>query len=104
MKKDITREGFHNKNNVADLISNGVWLWPQSWIRKAPELAQIVVPTIVESSPDTWQWKDRNGTLGAFSVAKNSLKTQDQVRQWDVGSDTDLNLLRCALCKAQGST
>ncbi|GKC19273.1 reverse transcriptase domain, reverse transcriptase zinc-binding domain protein, partial [Tanacetum coccineum] len=103
----------------------------------APELAQIVVPTIVESSPDTWQWKDMNDTLGAFSVAKvweairnrgaqvdwyrivwfshaiprhafhlwlimrNSLKTQDRVRQWDVGSDTDLNLLRCALCKAQ---
>ncbi|GKC66297.1 hypothetical protein Tco_1098895 [Tanacetum coccineum] len=68
--RDITREGFHNKNNVADLISNGVWLWPQSWIRKAPELAQIVVPITVESSLDTWQWKDMNGTLGAFSVAK----------------------------------
>ncbi|GJV98056.1 reverse transcriptase domain, reverse transcriptase zinc-binding domain protein [Tanacetum coccineum] len=134
--RDITREGFHNKNNMADLILNGVWLWPQSWIRRAPELAQIVVPIIVESSPDTWQWKDRCGTLGAFSVAKvweairnrgaqvdwyrivwfshaiprhafhlwlimrNSLKTQDRVRQWDVGS-TDLNMLRCALCKAQ---
>ncbi|GJT74007.1 hypothetical protein Tco_1033293 [Tanacetum coccineum] len=61
--RDIIREGFHNKNNVADLISKG--------------------------------WKDRNGTFGAFSVEK------DRVRQWDVGSDTDLNLLRFGLCKAQ---
>ncbi|GJZ79036.1 reverse transcriptase domain, reverse transcriptase zinc-binding domain protein [Tanacetum coccineum] len=105
-------------------------------IQKASELAQIVVPTIVESSLDTWQWKDKNVTFGAISVEKvweairnkgaqvdwyrivwfshaiprhafhlwlimgNSLKTQDRVRQWDVVSDTDLNLLRCALCKA----
>ncbi|GJU57183.1 reverse transcriptase domain, reverse transcriptase zinc-binding domain protein [Tanacetum coccineum] len=28
------------------------------------------------------------------------LKTQDKLRQWDVGESVDLNLLRCPLCKA----
>lgn len=27
------------------------------------------------------------------------LKTQDKLKQWEVGDSTDLNLLRCALCK-----
>ena len=27
--------------------------------------------------------------------------TQDRMRQWDVGSNIDLNLLRCPLCKVQ---
>nr|GEX99391.1 hypothetical protein [Tanacetum cinerariifolium] len=31
-------------------------------------------------------------------VMRNSLKTQDKLRQWDVGVGTDLNLLHCALC------
>ncbi|GJX90326.1 zinc knuckle CX2CX4HX4C containing protein [Tanacetum coccineum] len=31
-------------------------------------------------------------------VIRNKLKTQDRLRQWDVGPSTDLNLLRCPLC------
>ncbi|GJT64092.1 reverse transcriptase domain, reverse transcriptase zinc-binding domain protein [Tanacetum coccineum] len=31
-------------------------------------------------------------------VSKQKLKTQDRLRQWDVGPNTDLNLLRCTLC------
>ncbi|GJY45563.1 reverse transcriptase domain, reverse transcriptase zinc-binding domain protein [Tanacetum coccineum] len=34
-------------------------------------------------------------------VMKKRLKTQDQLRQWDVGNDVDLSLLRCPLCKSQ---
>ncbi|GJW04203.1 homeodomain-like protein, partial [Tanacetum coccineum] len=34
-------------------------------------------------------------------VMRNSLKTQDKLKQWDVGINTDLNLLRCALCDTQ---
>ncbi|GJR55897.1 reverse transcriptase domain, reverse transcriptase zinc-binding domain protein [Tanacetum coccineum] len=29
------------------------------------------------------------------------LKTQDKLKQWDVGTSVDLNLLRCPLCKSQ---
>ncbi|GKC95097.1 homeodomain-like protein, partial [Tanacetum coccineum] len=32
---------------------------------------------------------------------RNSLKTQDKLRQWDVGVNTDLSLLRCPLCNTQ---
>ncbi|GJT37340.1 homeodomain-like protein [Tanacetum coccineum] len=34
-------------------------------------------------------------------VMRNALKTQDRVRQWDVGLNTDLNLLRGTLCDSQ---
>ncbi|GJW24414.1 putative reverse transcriptase domain-containing protein [Tanacetum coccineum] len=34
-------------------------------------------------------------------VMRNSLKTQDRLRQWDVGNNVDLNLLVCPLCSAQ---
>ncbi|GJR49738.1 sodium/hydrogen exchanger 6 [Tanacetum coccineum] len=32
-------------------------------------------------------------------VMRKRLLTQDRMRQWDVGSNIDLNLLRCPLCK-----
>ncbi|GKA87243.1 reverse transcriptase zinc-binding domain-containing protein [Tanacetum coccineum] len=35
---------------------------------------------------------------------RNSLKTQDKLRQWDVGINTDLNLLRCSLCNTQSDS
>ena len=34
-------------------------------------------------------------------VMRKRLKTHDRMRQWDVGNDVDLNLLRCSLCKTQ---
>ncbi|GJR79375.1 RNA-directed DNA polymerase, eukaryota, reverse transcriptase zinc-binding domain protein [Tanacetum coccineum] len=37
-------------------------------------------------------------------VMRNSLKTQDKLRQWDVGINTDLNLLRCSLCNTQSDS
>ncbi|GJU89779.1 hypothetical protein Tco_1302202 [Tanacetum coccineum] len=35
---------------------------------------------------------------------KQKLKTQDRLKQWDVGSNVDLTLLRCPLCKLQPDT
>ncbi|GKA93904.1 zinc knuckle CX2CX4HX4C containing protein [Tanacetum coccineum] len=34
-------------------------------------------------------------------VIKRKLKTQDKLRQWDVSSNTNLNLLQCPLCGTQ---
>ncbi|GJS39935.1 putative reverse transcriptase domain-containing protein [Tanacetum coccineum] len=34
-------------------------------------------------------------------VIKRKLNTQDTLRQWDVSSNTDLNLLKCPLCEFQ---
>nr|GFB04720.1 hypothetical protein [Tanacetum cinerariifolium] len=82
---DITRGDFHLRNNVADLVLNRAWSWPQSWLHKAPDLGLLMVPYLDESRPDL----------------RNSLKNQDRMRQWDVGIDTDLNLLCCTLCDAQ---
>ncbi|GJW82457.1 trichome birefringence-like protein 3, partial [Tanacetum coccineum] len=132
--RDISREGFLLTNTVADLVSNGTWFWPQSWLLKAPDLGLITYPGLVSSVADLWQWCDRNGNILSFSVVKaweairprgnlvswsrivwfshniprhafhlwlvmrHGLKTHDKMRQWDVGGDTDLNLLCCALC------
>ncbi|GKC57148.1 homeodomain-like protein [Tanacetum coccineum] len=37
-------------------------------------------------------------------VMRNSLKTQDRLKQWDVGINTYLNLLRCSLCDLQADS
>nr|GEZ86842.1 reverse transcriptase zinc-binding domain-containing protein [Tanacetum cinerariifolium] len=41
-KRDIMREGFHHHNYVADLVLNCGWIWPQSWLLKAPNLGEKV--------------------------------------------------------------
>ncbi|GKE35654.1 hypothetical protein Tco_1454976 [Tanacetum coccineum] len=68
--RDITTKGFHMQNYVSDLISNGNWLWPQSLLTKAPNLGLIPVPCIEESRLDVRQWRESNGKLSTFSVAK----------------------------------
>ncbi|GJR74108.1 hypothetical protein Tco_0086473 [Tanacetum coccineum] len=40
-------------------------------------------------------------SFNLWLIMRNSLKTQDHMRQWDVGNDVDLNLLQCALCESQ---
>ncbi|GKA52640.1 hypothetical protein Tco_0745955 [Tanacetum coccineum] len=55
---------------MADLVSNGTWSWPQSWLLKAPDLGLITCPALVSSVADLWQWCDRNGNISSFSVAK----------------------------------
>ncbi|GJT44410.1 reverse transcriptase domain-containing protein [Tanacetum coccineum] len=37
-------------------------------------------------------------------VMRNSLKTQDRLKQWDVSINTDLNLLRCSFCDLQADS
>ncbi|GKC45282.1 hypothetical protein Tco_1063004, partial [Tanacetum coccineum] len=39
--------------------------------------------------------------INLWLVIKRKLKTQDKLRQWDVSSDTNLNLLQCPLCETQ---
>ncbi|GJR75178.1 homeodomain-like protein [Tanacetum coccineum] len=127
----------HFSSNEAELVTNGSWSWPQSWLLKAPDLGLIPDPILDLSRDDVRQWRDNNGSFLVFYVAKawetlrprgtqvpwvrivwvshaiprnafhlwlvmrSGLKTQDRMRQWDVGVGTDLNLLRCALCDSQ---
>ncbi|GJR74662.1 homeodomain-like protein [Tanacetum coccineum] len=103
--RDIIREGFHNKNNVADLISKG-------WKDRNGTFGAFSVEKVWEAIRNRgaqvdWYrivWFSHAIQRHAFHlwlIMRNRLKTQDRVRQWDVGSDTDLNLLRFGLCKAQ---
>ncbi|GJS32608.1 reverse transcriptase zinc-binding domain-containing protein [Tanacetum coccineum] len=54
---------------------------------KAPNIGILPAPDINCNTRDLLQWRSRNG----------SLRTQDKLRQWDVG-DADLTLIRCPLC------
>ncbi|GJR14587.1 reverse transcriptase domain-containing protein [Tanacetum coccineum] len=129
--KDITNEGYNLQNRVANLVTHRGWSWPQTWLRKAPNLGQLLVPILDEAHLDTPQWRDVNGKFSNFLVKcawdalrprgtevpwyqimwfshcilrhafhlwlvmRNSLKTQDRLRKWDIGVNSDVNLLRC---------
>ncbi|GJX93279.1 sodium/hydrogen exchanger 6, partial [Tanacetum coccineum] len=65
------------------------------------------VPVLINDIKDVILWHGRDAVMRPFSVRhaihmwlvlKKKLKTQDRLRQWDVGPNTDLNLLRCPLC------
>nr|GEU39556.1 hypothetical protein [Tanacetum cinerariifolium] len=100
--RDISREGFHLKNNVADMISNGAWSWPQSWLLKALDICLIPIPGLGASSLIVWfSHNIPHHAFHLWLVMRNGLKTHDKMRQWDVSVNTDLNLLRCDLCDNQ---
>ncbi|GJS09395.1 protein LAZ1 [Tanacetum coccineum] len=66
--RDITREGYSIQTCVADLVVNGAWNWPQSWLLKALNLGLVPTPTIVDSRHDCMRWRDSNGHMKEFSV------------------------------------
>ncbi|GKE20061.1 putative RNA-directed DNA polymerase, partial [Tanacetum coccineum] len=68
--RDISREGFNLTTKVADLIANGTWSWPHAWLHKAPVLNSIPIPVLDLLGANVNHWRDRNGTLSLFSVAK----------------------------------
>ncbi|GJX59208.1 putative RNA-directed DNA polymerase, eukaryota, reverse transcriptase zinc-binding domain protein [Tanacetum coccineum] len=136
----ITSEGFTLRTCVAELVSSEGWLWPQSWLLKAPNIGLMQIPRLEVTKMDMMQWRDSNGVFSKFSVKgawealrprgievswyhivwftqniprhafhlwlvmRNSLKTQDRIRQWDVGPNVDLSLLRCKLCDSQSDS
>ncbi|GJT37265.1 reverse transcriptase domain, reverse transcriptase zinc-binding domain protein [Tanacetum coccineum] len=74
-------------------------IWPHAWLLKAPNIGTIQAPNLAVHVPDVTRWCDANGNMLEFS----SLKTQDKVKQWDIGNN-DLNLLSCPLCKTQADS
>ncbi|GKC36131.1 hypothetical protein Tco_1048515 [Tanacetum coccineum] len=56
--RDITSEGYNLQTCVADLVSNNGWLWPQSWLLKAPNLGLVLVPCL-----DKLEWTCHNGVI-----------------------------------------
>ncbi|GJT65294.1 putative reverse transcriptase domain-containing protein [Tanacetum coccineum] len=49
-------------------MSNEGWLWPQSWLLKAPNLATVEVPKLLDMHVDLPQWRDSKGVMSMFSV------------------------------------
>ncbi|GJX37013.1 putative reverse transcriptase domain-containing protein [Tanacetum coccineum] len=66
--RDMSREGFSIQSRVADLVVNGTWNWPHSWLIKAPILATVPAPTIDTSRRDRMQWRDSYGNMKDFLV------------------------------------
>ncbi|GJU45596.1 hypothetical protein Tco_1202862 [Tanacetum coccineum] len=66
--RDILREGYNIKSCVADIITNGAWNWPQSWLLKALNLSSIAAPNLISSQQDSVCWKDSKGKVNVFSV------------------------------------
>ncbi|GJY27625.1 putative RNA-directed DNA polymerase [Tanacetum coccineum] len=97
VKLDITREGFHLQNCMADLLSSGEWIWPQSWLLKAPDLGLVSIPSLEDARQDVSQCGGSMVSCGLvfslYSLARfsfmarmrHSLKMQDKLRQWDGG-------------------
>ncbi|GKB69878.1 hypothetical protein Tco_0931290 [Tanacetum coccineum] len=65
---EITQEGFSIYTSVADMESNGAWMWPNAWLQKAPALGNIPTPILDNTRADVAQWLDINGDLKEFSV------------------------------------
>ncbi|GKE70448.1 putative reverse transcriptase domain-containing protein, partial [Tanacetum coccineum] len=65
--RDITRNIFHLRMCVADIITNGAWDWPQAWLLKAPNLGLIPV-LVLNDIEDCIRWRDGNGNVTSFSV------------------------------------
>ncbi|GKD45989.1 homeodomain-like protein, partial [Tanacetum coccineum] len=84
MPRDINREGHNLHVCVADLIKDGTWRWPVTWLIKVPNLALIAAPNIDNARQDTMRWCDLNGNLSDFSVrcAWEVLRPRGQQITW----------------------
>nr|GEX00614.1 reverse transcriptase domain, reverse transcriptase zinc-binding domain protein [Tanacetum cinerariifolium] len=70
----------HEGGLVSDMEANGAWLWPHAWLQKAPILGNILASNL------------------------NNKGQEDRMRQWYVGTNVVLNMLRCPLCESQKDT
>ncbi|GJZ64151.1 retrotransposon protein, putative, ty1-copia subclass [Tanacetum coccineum] len=64
----IMSEGFTLRTCVAELVSSEGWLWPQSWLLKAPNNGLMHIPRLEVMKMDIMQWRDSNGVFSKFSV------------------------------------
>ncbi|GJW14032.1 hypothetical protein Tco_0018165 [Tanacetum coccineum] len=98
---------IHGYFKVADLVENGAWLWPYTWLQKAHALSMVPALHLDVNCIDSAIWRDRDGNMNNFSVKRaweaicikgsSVALNQDRLRQWDVGPAVDLVLLVCPL-------
>nr|GEX55216.1 hypothetical protein [Tanacetum cinerariifolium] len=55
------RRGFNQRTKLDEMISNGVFLWPNEWYVKYPLLNTLAPPAIVLDRCDKLEWFDADG-------------------------------------------
>ncbi|GKA24241.1 zf-CCHC domain-containing protein [Tanacetum coccineum] len=84
--RDITREGFSIQSKVVDLMTNGTWNWPLSWLAKAPNLMSIAAPTLVNQNDHIDIWHvivngDYIPTVTNLVTGKNETTPYDKLKE-----------------------
>ncbi|XP_071726836.1 uncharacterized protein [Rutidosis leptorrhynchoides] len=80
---DIIRAGWNDKTVIRDIVNDDGVVWPRGWGRKYPTLPSINVPSL-SNFPDKYGWKDPQGLVHEFSVAKawDSLRPRGNQVPW----------------------
>lgn len=82
-KREIYDARFKDDENVADLIENGRWVWPNEWYTKFSVLSSISVPAL-NNEPDQVVWRNKNGHMGVFTLKEvwNDVRINHPVITW----------------------
>ncbi|GJZ32205.1 DUF4219 domain-containing protein [Tanacetum coccineum] len=107
----ISNAIFSLQDNVSDVVLNGSWSWPTASTKDGSFRSFSVRDawnSIREHGNEvSWchlvwsRYSIPRHATHLWLVIRNRLKTHDQMSQWDVGCDIDLNQLWCSLCKTQ---
>ncbi|GKA59380.1 hypothetical protein Tco_0758693 [Tanacetum coccineum] len=65
--RDICDARFDLKAIIADMITNGQWIWNDEWQNKFPNICSVNVHNLTNEK-DTVVWKSKNGSIKKFSV------------------------------------
>ncbi|GJX42567.1 protein LAZ1 [Tanacetum coccineum] len=86
--------GYNRSAKVKDINVNTSWSWPDAWMSKYPNLGTIDVPHLTNTNDrsDKVDWyhvvwfsqQIPRHAINLWLVIKQKLKTQDNLRQWDV--------------------
>ncbi|GJR98403.1 hypothetical protein Tco_0270577 [Tanacetum coccineum] len=68
-RRDRYKERYSDNENVADMINNGVWIWPVNWFNKYPKLCNIVIPILSNGVNDKIMLKKWSGIM-LFGLVK----------------------------------
>ncbi|GKA19305.1 hypothetical protein Tco_0699220 [Tanacetum coccineum] len=90
--RGLSNAGFDRQETVTNVVSNGSWTNAWHTVRvRGNEVDWFKLVWSTYSIP--------RHAIHMWLVMRKQLLTKDQMRKWDVGSNIDLNLLRCPLCK-----
>nr|GEX32372.1 RNA-directed DNA polymerase, eukaryota, reverse transcriptase zinc-binding domain protein [Tanacetum cinerariifolium] len=67
---DIFCAGLDFSTKVHDVILHGAWNWPSYLCAKYPNLSMLVVPNIMENTPDRLVWQNVQGIDKPFSCMR----------------------------------